>query len=63
MAILIGIVKNLHLFKSNATMNHHDSQLRNNEPNNLDSNISLLKSVLEAFKFIYVLKIFQLMIV
>ena len=42
-------------------MNYHDSQWRNNECNNLDSNFSFLKPLLEAFKFIHILKIIQLM--
>ena len=37
-------------------MNYHD-----NERNNLDSNFSFLIPFLEAFEFIYILKIIQLM--
>ena len=45
------------LFKPNATMNYNDSRWRNNERNHLDSCFSLLKQLLEAFKFINILKI------
>ena len=44
-------------FKPNATMNYHDSQWHNNELNHLDSCFSFLKPLLEAFKFINILKI------
>ena len=43
-------------------MNYHDSQWRNNEHNYLDSHFSLLKQLLEDFKFIYLLKIIQPMV-
>ena len=43
-------------------MINHDNQWRNNERNNLDSYLSILKPLLEAFKFIYyILMIIQLM--
>ena len=42
-------------------MNYHDSQWHNNERNHLDSYFSFLKPHLEAFKFIYISKIIQLM--
>ena len=42
-------------------MNYHDSRWRNNEHNQLDSNFPFLKPLLEDFKFIYILKIIQLM--
>ena len=48
------------LFKPNATMNYHDS-LRNNEHNIFDSYFTFLKPLLDTFKFIYILKIIQLM--
>ena len=48
------------LFKPNATMNYHDSRWRNNERNHLDSYFSVLKPLLEAFKFMYILWIIQL---
>ena len=48
------------LFKLNAAKNYHDSQLHNNERKNLDSIFSFIKPLLEAFKFIYILKIIQL---
>ena len=41
-------------------MNYHDRQWCNNERNHLDSRFSFLKTILEAFKFIYILKIIQL---
>ena len=41
-------------------MNYHDNRWRNNERNHLDSHFSL-KPLLEEFKFIYILKIIQLM--
>ena len=44
-------------------MNYHDSQWRNNERNYLDSYYSFLKPLLEDFKFIYILKIIQHMMV
>ena len=49
------------LFKPNAAMNYHDSRWRNNKRDHLDSCFSFLKSILEDFKFIYILKIIQLM--
>ena len=42
-------------------MNYHDNRWRNNERNHFDSHFSFLKPFLEDFKFIYILKIFQLM--
>ena len=42
-------------------MNHHDSRWRNNERNYLDWDFSFLKPLLEDLKFIYILKIIQLM--
>ena len=42
-------------------MNKHDSQWRYNENNNLDSHFSSLKPLLDAFKFICILKIILLM--
>ena len=42
-------------------MNYHDSWWRNNEHNHLYSIFSFLKPLLEAFKFIYILKIILLM--
>ena len=45
------------MFKPNATMNYHDSWWRNNERNQLDSWFSFSKPILEAFKFINILKI------
>ena len=42
-------------------MNYHDSRWRNNEHYNLDSYLFFLKPLLEAFKFIFILKIIQLM--
>ena len=42
-------------------MNYHDSHWPNNERNHLGSYFSFLKPLLEAFKFIYVLKIIHLM--
>ena len=44
------------MFKVNATMNYHDSRWRNNECNQLDSLFSFSRPILEAFKFIYILK-------
>ena len=41
-------------------MNYHDSQLCNNERNHLDSYFSFLNHLLEAFKFLHILKIIQL---
>ena len=41
-------------------MNYHDSWWHNNERNNLESYFSFIKHHLEAFKFIYILKIIQL---
>ena len=38
-------------------MDYHDSQWCNNERNHLDSYLSFLKPLLDAFKFIYILKI------
>ena len=38
-------------------MNYHDIQWHNNERNHLDSWFSSWKPILEAFKFIYMLKI------
>ena len=49
------------LFKPNAAMNNHDIRRHNNERNHLDSYFYFLKSLLVAFKFIYSLKIIQLM--
>ena len=40
-------------------MNYCDSQWRNTERNNLDSCFSFLEPLLEAFNFIYILKIIQ----
>ena len=42
-------------------MNNQDSRWCNNERNHLDSHFSFLKPLLEDFKFIYILKIIQLM--
>ena len=42
-------------------MNYHDSRRLNNEYNHLDSHFSFLNPLLEDFKFIYILKIIQLM--
>ena len=42
-------------------MNNHDIQWCNNGGNNLNSNISFLKPLIDVFKFIYILKINQLM--
>ena len=42
-------------------MNNHDSRWRNNECNHFDLHFPLLKPLLEDFKFIYILKIIQLM--
>ena len=42
-------------------MNYHDSRWSNNERNHLDLHFSFLKPLLEDFRFIYILKIMQLM--
>ena len=42
-------------------MNYHDSQWLNNEHNHLDLCFSFAKPLLEAFKFICILKIILLM--
>ena len=42
-------------------MNNYDSWWRNNERNHLDSHFSFLKPLSDDFKFIYILKIIQLM--
>ena len=42
-------------------MNYHDNCLRNNERNHFDSYFSFFKPLLKDFKFIYILKIIQLM--
>ena len=59
--LLISPLKSLSqltfLFKPNVTMNYHENLWSNNERNNLDSYFSSLKQLLEAFKFIYILKI------
>ena len=49
------------LFKQNAAINYHDNQWHNNELNNFNSYFSFFKPLLECFKFIYILKIIQLM--
>ena len=56
----LKVPHNNFLFKPNATMNYHDSQWRNNKRNNLDSNSSFLQP---HFRFIYIFKIIQIMIV
>ena len=38
-------------------MNYHDGQWCNYEHDNIDSYFSFLKPLLEAFKFIYIVKI------
>ena len=40
-------------------MNYHGSQWRKNECNNLDLHFPFFKPLLEAFKFIFILKIIQ----
>ena len=40
-------------------MNYHGNQWRTNEHNNLDSNFFFLQPFLEAFKFIYILKMIE----
>ena len=49
------------LFKPNGTMVYHYRQWCNNEHNNLDSYFPFLKPPLEAFKFIHILNIIQVM--
>ena len=59
-SVVRNAIRVIFLFKTNATMNY-DRRWHNNERNHLDSYFPFFKPLLEAFKFIYILKIIQLM--